>query len=574
MKHQDSRFPSFGLQLQQPGNQLSFWRPQVATLMRAFMLILLGAVLLPGIGSAQSATMTIEQWRQNLKQTLPAEAGCYQATYSDTNTSTNWQKYTGSCGATSSPIPAPEGLGGESLRQIGAKDGSRHYVATAVGGPISSAEGSFSSASNETVLNAPYSLQITSNLFKSNDICTTSISCLGGAKQFGYMDRVYTDASGKITSSNASVALVYYVLYPDFSCSSLQMIENTGGCQSYINMRIPHRPFNTKMSIYGQSAGDMDTVILFDGNEAFAEKAKPPSAFNQFSKFWQDAEFNVFGLSYNTQDVVSGITAESIAQFAAGSKMVVTTNVNNGTRSQPTCKLSSGADTAEGNNLNYNSPCCAVGGDNPHITFSESTDSGKTASCVSLGGTEWYTITPIVSDSDKDKVIAYFADIPFPSGTSSQNMPFLARSGMLASIIFETKPGYEGYRVSSVSGTCGGQLTNGDNASIYMTNSITGDCTVIPTYTYSQTQTSSTVTLTTITPSGSARPAAGVAVPVSANGYATFTITPPAEVNNVSFYTGGGCGTITKVSPWYSNLVLKVGPVTSNCTFSAAFSSK
>ena len=82
---------------------------------------------------------------------------------------------------------------------------------------------------------------------------------------------------------------------------------------------------------------------------------------------------------------------------------------------------------------------------------------------------------------------------------------------------------------------------------------------------------------TVLHPSGSASPAAGTAVPVSANGFTTFTLTPPAGVNYASWAgVSGGCGSIVPASTWYvgSNLVLKVGPVTSNCTFPIAFSSK
>jgi hypothetical protein len=84
----------------------------------------------------------------------------------------------------------------------------------------------------------------------------------------------------------------------------------------------------------------------------------------------------------------------------------------------------------------------------------------------------------------------------------------------------------------------------------------------------------STVTLTKITPSGSASPAVGTAVPVSANGYTTFTIRPPAGAAKVSWSRSGGCGAISDTWLTYPNLVFKVGPVTSNCTFAVAFTMK
>jgi len=130
-----------------------------------------------------------------------------------------------------------------------------------------------------------------------------------------------------------------------------------------------------------------------------------------------------------------------------------------------------------------------------------------------------------------------------------------------------------GYQISSVGGTCGGSL----NGSLYTTNLITANCTVTAVFAAASAS-GPTVTLTQITPSGSASPAAGVAVPVGANGGSTtFTITPPAGANYASWAgMSGGCGSIALASTWYlgSNLVLKVGPVTSNCTFPVAFTVK
>ena len=127
-----------------------------------------------------------------------------------------------------------------------------------------------------------------------------------------------------------------------------------------------------------------------------------------------------------------------------------------------------------------------------------------------------------------------------------------------------------GYNLASMGGSCGGSL----NGNLYTINPITANCTVTAIFAPAG---GPTVTLTQITPSGSASPAAGVAVSVGASGSTTFTITPPAGANYASWAgMSGGCGSIALASTWYlgSNLVLKVGPVTSNCTFPVAFKVK
>ena len=536
MKHQDSRTPSF--QFQQPGNPVFFWKTKAATLMRAFMLILLGAVLLPAIGSAQTAE-DLQKWRDSLKQTLPAQPGCYKAIYTSPNP--GWLPDSTGSGCPRSndtskyalAIPAPAELGDKgALKSIGS-NGDVHgpqYVATAVGGPISSVEAYFVNASASTAIsstNIRYSLQLNTNMFRNNDVCGTA-TCEGGVIQF-----TYSNVSG--------LWFVYFIMSPDRPCPYDMTMNSGGHCQiNAATYFAAGRKFNPGMRLYGTTNGNLDTVILFDGTEAFAATVQTPSAFKKFPAFWQDAEFNVMGDVHLPQ-----------AQFVDGSEMTVKVEVNNGTQNTPTCKLSTGFDTGEGNNLNYNSPCCAVGGAKPYIAFKQSSTEGKTTSCASLGGgTPWYTITPAVSDPDK--VIAYPTGSP-PPLERNENWPFLAESGKPASITFQFKPGYAGlYNINTpVGGTCGGALSGSD----YTTNPINGDCTVTASVS------PVTYTISTSVGAGGAISPTGPKV-VTSGTKQPFTVTPNPGYAIASV---SGCGGTL------SGNTFTTGAITGNCIVSATF---
>jgi hypothetical protein len=212
-------------------------------------------------------------------------------------------------------------------------------------------------------------------------------------------------------------------------------------------------------------------------------------------------------------------------------------------------------------------------------TFTLAPNSGYKVASVngcggSWGGSNSYTTGPVTGNCT---VSAAFTQTVLPppqtytvtasassNGTISPSGAVLVNSGLTRS--FTVTPN-SGYSIASMGGTCGGSL----NGNTYTTNPITTNCTVAATF---ASMNGPAVTLTRIAPSGSASPAVGVAVPVSANGSTTFTITPPAGATYASWAgMSDGCGSIALTSTWYvgANLVLKVGPVTGNCTFPVTF---
>jgi len=122
--------------------------------------------------------------------------------------------------------------------------------------------------------------------------------------------------------------------------------------------------------------------------------------------------------------------------------------------------------------------------------------------------------------------------------------------------------------IPSVGGTCGGTLlSSGNNTYTYTTKPIVAICSVITTFAQP------TVKLNSITPSGTSSPAVGTAVSVAAGGTVQYTVTPPLGASSATWSWDAGCSTISLASTWYigSSLALKVGPVTSNCTFQTTF---
>ena len=492
--------------------------------------------------------------------------------------------------------------------------------------PISSAEGSFINITGVTGITnllegAPdadntYSLQINTNLLNipKGGICDNDQGCKGWV-QYVYQNASPTD----LWANHANIGIWYWLAGTVNSCP-LNPNWPSDPCVFYVMQEMPQQPFtdfNDQINIFGQTANGEEIAIVIIGNVGYAVTST--SQFSELPQAWAEAQFNVFGM---------GSTSDALGQafFNDGSSLTVNTSINNGTTNAPGCS-STESYTGESNNLYYNSPCCAYAGGKPSIVFVEGTpDTGiTTQSCDSLLGDN--TITPVVTPSGggtispsvplhvPNSVVSTFTVTPSSGykiasvtgcgGTLSGNTYYstgpangnctvaaaftstaltytvtasagtggtISPSGAVSvtggsTRAFTVTPN-SGYSISSVGGTCGGTLSG----NTYTTNAITANCTVAAAFT--STAVGPTVTLTQITPSGTSSPAVGTAVSVSPNGSTTFTITPPAGANHASWAGwSGGCGAISLASTWNigSSLILKVGPVTSNCTFPVAF---
>ncbi|MDR2991097.1 MAG: hypothetical protein LBU72_04075 [Burkholderiaceae bacterium] len=517
-----------------------FWKTKAAQRIRSFILasISLSIFLLPTLGSAQA--LDIRAWQKIIKDTPPSETGCFEASYPDTQ----WQPVACDFSQSLSLIPSGPMLSGRETIQAlqqGSQTGAIGnigYAAGAVGGPISSAEGSFvgvTGVSSITDSISPhsnvYTLQLNTNYFaipNGSASCNNSNGCQGWV-QFVYLN---WGAGSKLS--------IWYWLRNTNSCPA-QWTDVGGKDCNYEGGRLsmaelPLANFNDQVSLSGQTANGTDTVILTIGSNAYVV-ASSSVLTAEFNQKWQQTQFNVFGAGNH-----------SSANFNNGSSLIISTKIDNGTANTPTCSNNTG--TGEFNNLNYNSPCCAYGGGKPSIAFMEGTATGWTVpSCSALGDN---TITPAVT--------------PSGGGTISPSVALEVPNNAVSTFTVTPKPGY---KIASVTG-CGG--TFNVNSNVFTTAPASANCNVTATFASTA---NPTVTLSAITPSGSASPAVGTPVSVSPNGSTTFTITPPAGMTWASWAGwSGGCGAISVASTWYvgSNLVLKVGPVTSNCTFPVTFS--
>jgi len=204
--------------------------------------------------------------------------------------------------------------------------------------------------------------------------------------------------------------------------------------------------------------------------------------------------------------------------------------------------------------------------------------SGVTGSCGGALSGSTYTTNAITANCT---VTAAFSSTP-PSPTptyiitaSAGTGGSISPSGYLSVASGQTQTftltPNSGYSIAGVSGSCGGTLSG----NTYTTKAVTANCTVGASFAKGSTNTTPTytVTLTRITPSGSSSPAVGTPVSVSKNGSTTFVLTPPSNARSASWTWSGGCGNIAMASTWYvgGTLQLKVGPVTSSCTFPVTF---
>jgi len=439
MEHQD--FPILGPETE-PNTVQS--RPSF----QRWRLVLLGlaACLLPALGSAQTPDYSV--WQEAIKDTYPSGLGCFQAFYPDTQ----WQPVACEPPPLNPPQPSVQPLDESSvmpssatLRPLTIGGHAGDYMATASGAPISSATGSFINFAGG--LSSLWSLQLNSNTFTLTDnnsiaLCGGSGSCSGWV-QFVYNSK-YDMAFIQYWMFNATKCPAGWITHPGGSTGAAGCYFNAAYTNGFLNSSpasIYNINFLGNLKIAGRTANGTDTVTLIYGGAARSQSTT--STFKEFYKTWEKAGFNIFGdcCSYDVS-------------FTYGSKLTVNLGINNGTTNAPLCN--SDFSTAESNNLYLNSPCCPSGGASPAITYAESSTSGTTVSCSSLGVPDPYTVTAravngSISMSGKTTVA--------PRSTLS-----FALSPSSASDI------------PSVGGTCGGTLSS--DLKTYTTNPITTHCTV------------------------------------------------------------------------------------------------
>lgn len=140
--------------------------------------------------------------------------------------------------------------------------------------------------------------------------------------------------------------------------------------------------------------------------------------------------------------------------------------------------------------------------------------------------------------------------VPGGNGTIAPSTPQTVNDG--ATSIFTLTPS-AGYHIAGVAGTCGGSLAG----SVYTTNAVTGDCTVIASF---------AIDTFTVTPSASAGGSIAPSTPQTVNSGATTSFTLTANSGFHIANVGGTCGGSLAGNVYTTNAI------TANCTVVANFS--
>jgi len=521
MKHENSQTLSAGLE---PGGKLlACWK----NLVRAWLLALigLGAFLLPAIGSAQSSDTQV--WQEIIKQTQPAQLGCFQASYP----STQWQRVF--CAPARSLVPPwrPPVQSANARTMLPAPIGSTGYSAQAVGGPIWAAEGSFLNISGLTSITDSlynpggntYSLQVNTDYFKipgSSSVCGNPAGCTG------WVQFVYGNAGGEhsVYTSNTAYISIWYWVSGARSCPP--QWDFVGGWCYYseaTDLSVqPISSFNDQVRLSGQTANGVNTAVITIGGAAYSTNVK--NLIPELPQLWQTAHFNVFGIG-----------DRSYVNFNNGASLTLNTKIDNGTTNPPNCSTEVG--TGEYNNLYHNSPCCRYGGGKPSIAFVEGTqDNPEQFSCEIAGNNTLgnNTITPEVT--------------PAGGGTITPSVALQVPNRAVST--FTITPDAN-HRIGSVTG-CGGAL----NGNVFTTAPASAGCAVTATFV------SAAQTYTVTASAGAGGTITPTSAQVAAGQTQTFTLHPSSGYQIASVTGCGGA---------LNGNVFSTAPVSAGCAVTATF---
>jgi hypothetical protein len=294
----------------------------------------------------------VDRWGTMIAQApLPGE-GCFTADYP----AMQWKSV--KCGRPHMPSPPLKAAGSPSV-------GHGHdYAAVVSPALISRATGSFpatsglvSESDSSTGVANVYSLQINSQYISGASICAGAhVANCQAWQQFVFDDQG--------NASQSSVFLQYWLLNYGTPCpTGWQAYPGSNSCTrnghtNYLLFYVDVQNL-TKIKLAAvASDGGYDRAILITPSQAYAVASK--DSIIHLAKYWNTAEFNVFGGG-----------GGSDANFNTGTSITVRLALNDGTTNAPTCQPDAGT-TGEGNNLNLH-PCTAgVSGSTPFIRFRES----------------------------------------------------------------------------------------------------------------------------------------------------------------------------------------------------------
>lgn len=290
-----------------------------------------------------------DSWRTSIaKVPLPHE-GCFTASYPD-------MKWTSvACvAATAQPFDA-ENTSPDGADVVGA---TKDYAAV-VTGLMTAASGFFPAVSglksekDGGVANM-YALQLNSNFMPGDKACDKAAepSACHGWQQFIY-------------NNHFQQAFMQYWLGDfDKPCptgwTTHKKNGHTGCFMNSAAVSVPPQPIDQLpyLSVTGSAVKDgVDTVVVTTQANAYGTTGQDSVVY--LAKYWNTAEFNVFGDGGGTQ-----------ANFNKGTSLTVQIEVKNGKKAAPVCQENDGT-TAETNNLALGL-CTATRGTTPSVSFTES----------------------------------------------------------------------------------------------------------------------------------------------------------------------------------------------------------
>lgn len=338
---------------------------------------LIASALLSRVAPAQSGSITVEQyqeqlhdaWRQTMHQIAAPQEGCYHSSFP----STQWERV--DCVAPPAYQSAKPNLRTETVGN------GYDYVAQAPSGhTFSSVTGSFptvSDVTSEKGANVPfgsgesdgitgtnqYTLQINTNI-------VNTAACVGYTGCYAWQQYVIsTDTPVSLTSNSLSGKTEVFIEYwlinygssNGASCPSggVDCVQNTPAVVVY-NGQLPATKLASLELSGTATAGGTDKATAIYGTEAYT--ASVADSYTDISSKWTQAEFNVVGNAGGSR-----------ADFNKGASLTAKIAVTDGSTTAPTCVSPSSYDgtTGETNNLTLKS-CTAAGGSTPYIEFIES----------------------------------------------------------------------------------------------------------------------------------------------------------------------------------------------------------
>lgn len=337
----------------------------------------------PAPVTTSDADVARKAWGRAMAKTRTPKAGCFKATHP----STTWEEI--ACVKPSS-VPLRPATGAPTSRlQVG--NGGSDESSTIAVGTLGFAEGSFPQVQGVTYetgllggdIFPDYSLQLNTNTSSSAPACVAGPNPSGctGWQQFAvnqgqlvvqrWLINYWATDPGPNPQCPDDLGYTnngYYqngAIVPQYDCWS----DGT----SAVNLSAEFTSADLfGVALSGQAGiaqlGTSDQATLYFQDTVVALTTPDGSPFNLY-QWWSTAEFNVFG---------PGGGSGAVFNYGATIGVQTITVPSSGLAAPPSCDATTF--TAETNNLSVvANSCCAVGGENPGIFFTESNAPGATA---------------------------------------------------------------------------------------------------------------------------------------------------------------------------------------------------